>query len=351
MTTAVHKRQEELDTEVHCSLNLYRWVSVMAECLENENIAVDDNPNVQATIPCDDCEDTEDVFSYCLDCPGALCENCKDSHRRRKMTRSHTVVPYDDPKVEISKNIASDWQCEKHSGNAIVARCEDCGQPCCYFCVATDHKGHEILGVVDKMCDAKNKIEQFIEAHEIAIETLSDDIRKMELEIQKEMSNAQTAENKIDEVLKYMHKAVDSEGSKLREKIKKQADKNIVFLRNKISQRQNERFPSEKLVTESRDILKASPKLLLTQEFLQEKSTPPKYDMIPRRLPSVLRYTETLGVKELAAKIGGINLNIYNSRGLFGTFPGRTCNLGGGSSRKRISEKMTPCPTVNLDEA
>ena len=173
----------------------------MAECLDDD-IPVLDDPNAQSTIPCDDCEGTEDVFSYCLDCPGALCDKCKEGHQRRKMTRSHKIVNYSDPIVENSKKVAALGKCAKHPGNAMVAYCERCGITCCSHCLAADHKNHPTKEIFEKYNAVKSNIEQFIQRNETTLKALEADISETESDIRNEIAKATKLEVQLNLALK-----------------------------------------------------------------------------------------------------------------------------------------------------
>ena len=278
-----------------------------AECADDEEIPTIYDPNTQATVPCDDCEDNEDVFSYCLDCPGALYDRCKESHQRKKMTRSHNVVPYSDPKVEHSKNIAAFEKCSKHPGNAMIAFCEKCKQPCCSYCVATDHKWHDTKDIIDKISDAKVEIEQYIKTHESTISAFSEDIERSEQDIVQEIANAEKAETKLDSALKDLHAAVDKEGDRLRGEINMQKEKNITVLEMYILQIKLAKWQCKNVVSEGRQALQSNAPELL--EFQQRKSLPIKYESVKKQQPSVSMKTGSINEAHLTQMIGEVQIS------------------------------------------
>ena len=279
----------------------------ITECPDDEDIPIIDDPNTQATVPCDDCEGTEDVFSYCLDCHGALCDKCKESHQRKKMTRSHKIVPYSDPKVEYSKNIAAFEKCSKHPDNAMISFCEKCQHPCCVYCVSTDHKLHDTKGINDKISYAKVEIEQYIKTHESTISALSEDIAKSEQDIVKEIADAEKAENQLDSALKDVHAAVDKEGIRLRGVINIQKKTNINGLNLHISLRKGTKFQCENIVRQSRQALQSNAPELL--KFQQIKSLPIKYNSVKKLQPSVSMKTGKINVANLTQMIGEVHIS------------------------------------------
>ena len=174
----------------------------MAGRLDKDKIPEAKGPRAQSTVSCDDCEGIEDVFSYCINCPGALCEKCKESHKKRKMTQSHRIVDYDDPIVENLKKVAALGKCQKHTDSSIVAYCEKCDIPCCAHCLAADHRNHEAKEIFEKYTELKIKTGKFIKIHANTLRAISDDIADTKEEIQRESSSDTKTQKEIDAVLK-----------------------------------------------------------------------------------------------------------------------------------------------------
>ena len=272
---------------VMCTLNKFlnlkthscsSWGSAMAEYLGYDDIPVETDPNAQATVPCGECGETEDVCSYCLDCPGALCENCKQSHKRRNTTRFHNIVPYDNPAVEDVKSVAAFGKCEEHPENSISIYCKYCRKPCCIHCAA--HQNHNTIGIVDKLKHAKCEIEEYVQDHEDTIKKLAGDISETNNEISQEISIATIAEKQLDAVLMDLHKALDMEGNKLREEINNHRDSNLGILRRHIAQRKMIKSHCQRVVHSGREALRSSAPDVLRYET--DKPDQTKFESSPK---------------------------------------------------------------------
>ena len=317
----------------------------MAECLDVEDIPIADDHNAQATVPCDDCEGTEDVFSYCLDCPGALCEMCKEGHQRRKMTRSHKIVRYDDPEVERAKDIASLGKCDKHASNSIVAYCERCEKLCCSHCVATEHKNHETTDILDKIHDAKLEVGEYIEAQKVTIESLTNDIAETKDEIEKEISKAKESEDKVDAVLKMIHAMIDQEGEKLRDEITNHKKKNISNLKKHITKSEEQMAQCEKILGDSDEGVNSNIKALL--EFNKQKPMLIRHDTVSKQQPSLSIEQSSIDVESISQMIGKIRIesptpmNDYSTSSDF--YPNQDLHVVSDDSlrsKKRLGQKV-----------
>ena len=276
----------------------------MAKCSDDENIPeVDaDDTNAQATIPCGDCGETKDVFSYCLGCPWGLCDVCKPSHERKIMTKAHKIVPYSDQAVDNLKNIAAQWKCERHRGYAIVSYCVGCDRPCCRYCVDLDHKEHKLQCICDTISDAKCDIELYIQTNEKTIKTVSEDIANTERAVECEEGFAKEAVEQLDTVLKDMHIEVDREMDKCKTEMRSQSRENIDSLRRIISKRQQEKSQCENLICTSRQVLVGKPSALV--KFFKEKPRSLEYQAIQQQqLPSVKMIAGNINVKTVAERI------------------------------------------------
>ena len=278
----------------------------MAECLDDDDIPVLVDPNAQSTVPCDDCESTEDVFSYCVDCPGALCEKCKEGHQRRKMTRSHKVVDYTDPIVENSKKVAALGKCEKHPGNPMVSYCDKCGRPCCLNCLAADHINHQTKDIFDKYKDVKASVEKYIQKNESTVKALSDDIRQTEADIEYEIASAARLEKQLETTLKKIQAAFTKEGNKLRERIRAQKEENIASLRGHISKRDKEKSQCQQMIVEGNQFLKTDFEAIV--KFDVEKPVQAKYTFDQKQRPVYSLSEGEIDVQIISQMIGELRL-------------------------------------------
>ena len=203
----------------------------------------------QATLPCEECDETVDVADYCLDCPGALCPSCKISHQRRKITRNHTIVPYSSPEVEMMKNLAALGKCSKHPGNGMVSFCAKCDEPICVHCVTSDHKMHDTISITMKMEEVKREIESYRNAHVGISANTADEIEAIQNGIAAMRMETQQARRQLDDAMKSIRDVLDEEEAKLQQQITSHEDTEISALQQLISQ--NETRKSE---CDSRDV-------------------------------------------------------------------------------------------------
>ena len=271
-------------------------------------IPVLNDPNAQSTVPCDDCESTEDVFSYCVDCPGALCEKCKEGHQRRKMTRSHKVVDYTDPIVENSKKVAALGKCEKHPGNPMVSYCEKCRIPCCFHCLASDHRDHKATEIIQKYNDAKANIEKYIQTNKSESKRLSDDISATEGYIELEITNATKLEEQLKSIIKGINEAVAEEESKVRARINAHKEENIAFLRRHIHNRQMQKFQYDTFVTKGNQLLKTDFNTIIKFER-GRPLRPILYTNVSKSLSSMSINQSQIDTQSLAKMIGELQIS------------------------------------------
>ncbi|XP_076358690.1 RING finger protein 17-like isoform X2 [Tachypleus tridentatus] len=104
-------------------------------------------PENDSTVICDECSKSAAHWS-CDKCAANFCNICFDLiHRGSKLMKKHEGKPL---YVEGYRSIIQSG-CAEHDSRSVEFYCEDDGQVVCSYCVVMgDHKGHNIISLVDK---------------------------------------------------------------------------------------------------------------------------------------------------------------------------------------------------------
>ncbi|CAC5356920.1 unnamed protein product [Mytilus coruscus] len=90
-------------------------------------------------VPCGPCrydDVTKDAKRWCTNCEEGLCEDCKNAHRKSKISRNHKVISIEDyHKIE---NVSISQVCEHHREN-IEWFCKTHDEVLCMVCVPSKH--------------------------------------------------------------------------------------------------------------------------------------------------------------------------------------------------------------------
>ena len=94
--------------------------------------------NIQTDIPL--------AVMYCIDCSQQLCENCRLSHEKMELNKSHQLIDLKD-KVKINKLARNTTWCDFHKNKPIEMFCFDCKSSNCVICQLESHQGHKCSSV------------------------------------------------------------------------------------------------------------------------------------------------------------------------------------------------------------
>lgn len=95
--------------------------------------------SAQHYLECDNCEENPSKF-LCKTCPGHLCENCKNEHEKKKMTRNHEIMLLSSNNEEMLDML----YCSNHAKKKLECYCNRCGEPVCTDCIIQNHNGHSV---------------------------------------------------------------------------------------------------------------------------------------------------------------------------------------------------------------
>lgn len=103
------------------------------------------------TIMCQLCITQTRASSFCFNCNLHICDLCKDSHKRQRVTSNHEVRSIAEIKM-INSNIpdkkARTVRCPIHPTHDLKIFCTSCHQVCCSDCTILLHRGHKCESVV-----------------------------------------------------------------------------------------------------------------------------------------------------------------------------------------------------------
>ena len=104
----------------------------------------------------EDHDEPQKAVSYCPQCPGAICEDCVQVHRSKKIYRSHATIPLSKAMSEGSITRKVVFVCERHAEKQRLY-CLECETLICLLCHSVGgHKSHSVL-FVDTEIGEKNK--------------------------------------------------------------------------------------------------------------------------------------------------------------------------------------------------
>ena len=153
----------------------------------------------------EDHDEPQKAVSYCPQCPGAICEDCVQVHRSKKIYKSHTPVPLSKAVSEssITKKVA--FVCEKHAEKQRLY-CLECEALICPLCHSVGgHKSHSVL-FVDSEIGGKNKstLKSSIASVERSISKATGALAQLERSIDVLHQQSQNAKVEIAEVTDHL---------------------------------------------------------------------------------------------------------------------------------------------------
>ena len=120
---------------------------------------------------CESCEDSAASVAYCRDCDDLLCQECWDTHRKIKISRSHFTIAIDDLKKKSQSDLlkmlpsstSSIPLCPVHDDQKLGFYCTQCAVPVCVGCTISRHKGHPVMEVNEQVNQNKTEILEGVE--------------------------------------------------------------------------------------------------------------------------------------------------------------------------------------------
>ena len=116
----------------------------------------------QTVIKCDVCGTTNNIKWFCKNCPGSLCDTCRDSHKTTDISRKHVIVQRTGSVVRTHGPAKIAEECQQHKGKDISTYCLDCSVPCCVKCLADHHQRHEFRPIDEVYSDTEIRLNAYI---------------------------------------------------------------------------------------------------------------------------------------------------------------------------------------------
>ena len=123
-------------------------------------------------IPCDICDTTDDVNSFCVNCKQNYCDECKKGHLRSDSSKHHKFISIGDG---LLASRSQGHQCNEHN-EQVLFFCKTCGKAICPVCATDEHKRHD-FGMITKMVSGRREqLERSAARKESEIENVSEQI-------------------------------------------------------------------------------------------------------------------------------------------------------------------------------
>ena len=94
---------------------------------------------------------------YCTQCEQVFCDDCRLSHLRSKISRSHIFLS--GTNINTEKKVG----CTDH-GEDFIYLCEDCDQLICRLCVTKAHKKHAVVDIKDSNKEMQTEISKYLDS-------------------------------------------------------------------------------------------------------------------------------------------------------------------------------------------
>ena len=176
----------------------------------------------QTVIKCDDCGDSFNVHWFCKNCPGSLCDSCKERHKTKAITSKHSVVPRTQTVVRAHGPAKIAEQCYRHKGKDITIYCKRCKVGCCAKCHADNHKLHDFCPIEEAYLEKEISLNAYIKELEDGVHTKLDKmIDNAKQDNAREESSIEKEIDDVKEFRKEMKKTVDIQCGSLIDTLRK----------------------------------------------------------------------------------------------------------------------------------
>ncbi|KAL3890393.1 hypothetical protein ACJMK2_002676 [Sinanodonta woodiana] len=199
-----------------CRTNVQLPAKGISEFQSNFYIDTDTNE----TFHCEICGPKSIACSRCLDCEENLCQTCCYVHEKSKGTRHHKISDLVTLDSETKGKIRQRVFCDHHPDEEIKLVCQDCKVPICLMCKAVEHDTHPTKSLSEVAAKVKmtldTKLNQFLDkVRRVKASTVKGE------ELDRSIIDAEQEELKaVDDQCSHLHKAIDQEAAKFKDKIK-----------------------------------------------------------------------------------------------------------------------------------
>ncbi|OWF40266.1 uncharacterized protein LOC110464018 [Mizuhopecten yessoensis] len=154
------------------------------------------------------CESIQDVNWYCNDCQEALCDKCKDGHKRGKKTRNDDVVPIRQAEKQNEVLVILPKVCMTHPGKLRDLLCTECHVLMCSMCFAQKHKRHTFKHIEEEIDSQKQYMRGQLETLKSKLDHFDDNLAKRH-----------EANKAFKDSVDVIRKVVQAQGAKLKAEV------------------------------------------------------------------------------------------------------------------------------------
>ena len=153
----------------------------------------------------EDHDEPQKAVAYCPQCPGAICEECVQVHRSKKIYKSHTTLPLSKAVSESSITRKVAFVCEKHAEKQRLY-CTECETLICALCHSVgDHKSHSVLFIDDETGEKnKSTLKSCIASAERSIARVTKALDQVEGSIDVMQQQSDNAKVEIGELIDHL---------------------------------------------------------------------------------------------------------------------------------------------------
>ncbi|XP_033729923.1 uncharacterized protein LOC117319195 [Pecten maximus] len=169
------------------------------------------------------CDSVQDVNWYCNDCQEALCDKCKDGHKRGKKTRNDDVVPI--KQANKTGQVVLPEVCKIHSGKTRDLFCTECNVAICSMCFTTKHKQHAFKHFEDEINTQTHYMREQLETLKFKLDQLNE-----------KLSNRRKESTTFKESVDIICKDVKEQGTKLKAEIDSLVDNVLAELSSLVAE-------------------------------------------------------------------------------------------------------------------
>ncbi|XP_052080342.1 tripartite motif-containing protein 3-like [Mytilus californianus] len=171
----------------------------------------------------------------CLDCNDDMCSNCSDAHRRTKITRNHSVIPFKQIQNGLYDHDMRSHQarpCTKH-GDQMDFFCEICEILICPQCKNEEHDSHKSIKFDDALPRYQRHINGLLEGIQGRIPSIADYVKYLKsYEISLKESKQKLTEN-LETQAKTLHQIIDNYKSEMLANISQKCEAEMSDLETK----------------------------------------------------------------------------------------------------------------------